>query len=171
MSASCWSRTRRARTARTRSASSSSKARSRRSRKSCPARASASRNRAAPTEAAARRGRRQRDRWSRRKRRSTETKSRRVARPPAFCLLVAGPDQRLGGHDIFPVERQGRRAVQRVAEFDGLGNALAERGVVLAGQQAIDGQAVWRFCRHAEPRHYRALLRYLTPCPPAFSVR
>ena len=47
--------------------------------------------------------------------------------------LTARPNQRLGGHDIFTVECQGRRAIQDVAELNGLRYAPAERSIVLAG--------------------------------------
>lgn len=71
-------------------------------------------------------------------------------------LRPCRPDQRLGDDDALTIEGDGRAFMQFVAQADHFAHTLAERGIVLSGQDSVDGQSV-RWCAHEEknPRRTR----------------
>lgn len=81
--------------------------------------------------------------------------SRVTGRPRPQVLRLCRPYHRLGDDDPLTVESDSRAFVQFVAKSHRFAHTMAERGIVRAGQDSVDGQSVW-WCTHAEEDLMRA---------------
>jgi len=66
----------------------------------------------------------------------------------SFGARRRGPEQRLSDDYAVPVVGSGRRSVEPIAELEHITDPMAERVVVGAGKQPVDGKALGRSMHH-----------------------